>query len=567
MHHCNRYSKTLATSILGLILLMGMPALAVAQPARVLDQNLANAINETLTQTYKPNEPGASVIVVKDGKIIFRRGYGMANLELSVPVEPDMVFRLGSVTKQFTAVAILMLAEQGKLSLDDDITKFLPDYPAKTQQITVEQLLTHSSGIKSYTSLPEWLSMWRKDTELNELIGLFKDKPTDFAPGERWAYNNSGYVLLGAIIEKASGQSYQDFIEKNIFAPLGMKHSFYDNTARVIPRRVTGYSKGKDSYINAPYLSMTQPHAAGALVSSVDDLALWDAALYTDKLVKQETLKRAWTPTRLTNGKFTHYGYGWAINSYEGHTVIEHGGGINGFATYALRMPDDRVFVAVLTNKDSGGPGPARVVLKIAALTIGKPYREPLAINLPPSVLDNYVGVYQLNEKEEAIVRREGEKLFISLPGAGKTEINPSSETEFFVKESRSRLSFTRNAAGLVMGFVLSGSSGPDQEATKTSKPLPAEQQAVSLDPAVYDQYVGEYEIAPSFSITITKEGSKLMAQATGQPKLELFPESQTRFFVKEVAVKIEFVVDGSGKATSLVLYQGGRQLPAKRIK
>jgi len=554
-------------SALALTLLLGLSSSGMAQSAGASGKDLAIVINDTLTQTYKPSEPGASVVVVKDGKVIFRKGYGMANLELGVPVEPDMIFRLGSVTKQFTAVAILILAEQGKLSLDDEITKFLPDYPAKTQRVTVEQLLTHTSGIKSYTSLPEWLLIWRKDTELNDLICLFKDKPSDFAPGERWSYNNSGYVLLGAIIEKVSGQSYQDFVEKNIFQRLGMAHSFYDNTARVIPRRVTGYSKGKDGYINAPYLSMTQPHAAGALVSSVDDLALWDAALYTDKLVKQETLKRAWTPAKLTNGKPTHYGFGWAINSYEGHTVIEHGGGINGFSTYALRMPEDRVFVAVLTNKDSGGPGPARVVLKIAALTVGKPYREPTVINLGPSVLDSYIGVYQLNEKEEAIIRREGEKLFVSFPGAGKTEINPSSETEFFIKDSRSRLNFTRNAGGLVTGFVLTGSSGPDQEATKTTKSLPAERQAIVLDWAVYDGYVGEYEIAPSFSLTITKEGSKLMAQASGQPKLELFPESPTKFFVKEASIQIEFVVDGSGKATSLVLYQGGRQLPAKRIK
>ncbi len=566
MHRWTNSSKTLSLSILSLILLIGTPPLAASQPAPVSHETLVKAIDETLTQAYKPNEPGASAIVVKDGKIVFRNGYGMANLELGIPVEPDMVFRLGSVTKQFTAVAVLMLAERGKLSLDDDITKFLPDYPTKTQRITIEQLLNHTSGIKSYTSLPEWLLMWRKDTALNELIGLFKDKPADFAPGERQAYNNSGYVLLGAIIEKAAGQSYQDFIEKNIFTPLGMRHSFYDNTARVIPRRVTGYSKGKDGYINAPYLSMTQPHAAGALVSSVDDLALWDAALYTNKLVKQETLKRAWTPAKLTNGKLTHYGLGWALNSYEGHTVIEHGGGINGFSTYVLRMPDQRVFVAVLTNKDSGGPGPGRVVLKIAALTTGKPYREPTAIKLASTVLDTYVGVYQLDEKEEAIVHREAEKLFVSFPGGGKTEINPSSETEFFAKDSRRRLNFTRNAAGLVTGFFVNGTSGPDQEATKTNKPLPAERQAIALDPAVYDGFVGEYEIAPNFSITITKEGSKLMAQATGQPKLELFAESPTKFFVKEVAVQIEFVVEGAGKATSLVLRQGARDWVAKRI-
>ncbi len=469
----NHYSKRLALSILCLILLIGSHALAAGQPTRLSDETLAAAVNEMLEKAYKPDEPGAAAIVVREGKVILRKGYGKANLELGVPVEPDMVFRLGSITKQFTAVAILMLAEQGKLSLDDDITKFLPDYPTKGQKITIEHLLTHTSGIKSYTSLPEWLAQWRKDLPVGDLIALFKDKPMDFAPGERYAYNNSAYVLLGAVIEKASGQSYKDFVEKNIFAPLGMKHSFYDDTTRIIPRRVTGYSKGKDGFINASYLSMTQPHAAGALISSVDDLALWDAALYTEKLVKQMSLKRAWTSFALNSGKPTRYGYGWSINSYEGRNVIEHGGGINGFATHALRMPDDRVYVAALTNKDSASPG--RTVLKIAALAIGKTFQEPTAINLSSNILDSYVGVYQINEKDEAIIRREGNKLFISLPGGGKTEINPLSETEFFIKDSRARLNFTRNASGVVTGFILKA-SGPDQDARKTDKPLPVEQ-------------------------------------------------------------------------------------------
>lgn len=563
MHHCIRYSKTLVPSILVFILL-GVPSLTAAQPALTSDENLAKAINETLTQAYKSNEPGAAVIVVKNGKVVFRKGYGMANLELGVPVEPDMVFRLGSITKQFTAVAILMLAEQGKLSLADEITKFLPDYPTKGHKITVEHLLTHTSGIKSYTSMPEWLALWRRDTTVKELIDLFKDQPMDFAPGEKWSYNNSGYFLLGAIIEKASGQIYQDFVEKNLFAPLGMKHSYYDNTSRIIPRRVTGYSKGSEGYRNAAYLSMFQPFAAGSLISSVDDLALWDAALYTDKLVKQESLKRAWTSSLLNNKRPAHYGYGWALSSYQDRALIEHGGGINGFATYALRVPEERTYVAILTNRDWMSPG--LVAFKIAALTIGKPFNDPVAIKMTPAQLDQYVGVYQLDQKDEVIVRRDGEKLFASFPGGGRSEIVPSSETDFFVKDSRARLSFTKSASG-VIALAVRGRSGTDQEARKTDKPPPAERQAIALDPAVYEGYVGEYEITPTLSIIITKEGSKLLAQATGQPKLELFPESPTKFFVKEAAVEIEFVVDASGKATSLVLHQGGRQLPAKKIK
>ena len=559
---CWSKTRRIPTLILGLILVMGLASQTLAQPA----EDLSKSIDEILTQTYKPNEPGAAVIVVKDGKVVFRKGYGMANLELGVPVEPDMVFRLGSITKQFTAVAILMLVEQGKLSLDDDLTKFLPDYPTKGQKITITNLLTHTSGIKPYTSLPEWLAMWRKDVPLNDLIALFKDKPMDFAPGERYTYNNSAYVLLGAIIEKASGQSYADFVEKNIFAPLGMTHSFYDDTARVFPRRVSGYSKPKDTWLNAAYLSMSQPYAAGSLASSVDDMALWDAALYTDKLVKQETLKRAWTSAKLNSGRLTGYGFGWSLNSYEGHPTIEHGGGINGFSTYAVRMPDDRVYVAVLTNKDSGGPGPGRVAFRIAALASGKPFRDPVAITLAPDILEKYTGVYQFTDKEEAIIRRQGDKLFITLPSGGKNEITPSSETDFFVKESRSRLKFARNNAGAVTGLTTSG-SGPVLEATKTDKPLPAEKQAVTVDPAVFDNYVGEYQVGPNLMITVTKEGNKLFAQVIGQPKIELHADSPTKFFVKEAPIQIEFVTDASGKASGLTLYQGGQQIQAKRIK
>src|SRR5580704_5855973 len=220
----NRLLLVMLTPILILVLGVGL----LAQPARSggpANGDLTAAIDDIMSKTYKPDHPGAAVIAVKDGKVVFRKGYGMANLELGVPIRPEMVFRLGSITKQFTTVAILMLAEQGKLSVTDEIT--------------IENLLTHTSGVKNYTSLPEWLPLWRKDMTVTDLIALFKDKPLDFAPGEKWSYSNSGYILLGAIIEKVSGQKYEDFIEKRIFAPIGMTHSFYDHTDRLIPGRVS----------------------------------------------------------------------------------------------------------------------------------------------------------------------------------------------------------------------------------------------------------------------------------------------------------------------------------------
>lgn len=559
-------SARLKVSILVFLLLIGsFPA--AARTSKPSDAEIAKAIDEFLTKTFKADEPGASVIVVKEGKVIFRKGYGKANMELGVPIEPNMVFRLGSITKQFTAASIMMLAERGKLSITDDITKYLPDYPTQGHKITIEHLLTHTSGIKSYTSMPEWLALWRKDLKLNELVDLFKNQPMEFAPGEKWNYNNSGYVLLGAIIEKLSGQSYEDFLIKNIFEPLDMKDTYYDSTTRIIPRRVSGYSKSAKGYANAEYLSMSQPYAAGSLMSTVDDLAKWDAALSTDKILRQESLKRAWTPYILNNRKPTKYGYGWYMTSIEGSRTIEHGGGINGFITDAIRLPDERIYVAILTNRELSVSDVSR---KVAALALGKVYREPVAISLPASTLDKYTGVYQLDEKQDVVVRRENDKLSIKHPLTGNMQIVPASETEFFVKEFSSiKLKFVKDSAGNISGLVMSTGIGPDEDAKKTDKPIPTQpaQPTAEVDPAIYDSYTGEYEIAPGFTITVTKEGNKLFGQATGQPKIELHPESKTKFRIKEVDAQIEFLPDSSGKAASLTVFQSGQTLPAKRIK
>ena len=537
-------------------------ALSSCQPAK---KSISADIDLLLSEAYVPNEPGAAVIVVKDGETLFRKGYGKADLELGIPVDPDMVFRLGSITKQFTAVAILMLEEQGKLSVKDDITRYLPDYPTHGQNITIEHLLTHTSGIKSYTSMPEWFPLWRKDMSLQELIDIFKDQPADFAPGEKWSYNNSGYILLGAIIEKVAGETYEDFIQKHIFEPLGMKHSHYGSASRIIQRRIPGYSKGAKGYENAAYLSMTQPYAAGSLLSSVDDLALWDAALSSEKLLKNENLEKAFVPYVLNNGKSTGYGYGWGISEYEGYRLVEHGGGINGFTTYALRIPGEKLFVAVLTNRDTGEPNPETFAFKIAALAIGKPYQESVAISLESSLTDALTGVYENEEQETVFITKDENKIMYQRSGGQKTEIFPASEKEFFLKDSFTRVVFLKDDAGSVQGLRVIRRLGPPGEYQKTKKTLPVERKSIELDPSIYDQYVGEYEIAPGFFLYVTREGDRLLTQATGQEKVEVFPESETRFFLKDIDAQLEFVKDASGKVTGLILTQGGQKIPASK--
>jgi D-alanyl-D-alanine carboxypeptidase len=531
------------------------------------NEALEAKIDAVMAEVYKPGQPGAAIIVRKNGRTVLRKGYGLADLELGIPVAPDMVFRLGSITKQFTAVSILMLAQEGRLGLRDQITKFLPDYPTRGRAITIEHLLTHTSGIQSYTDMPEWLPLWRQDMTLPELVGLFKDKPMRFEPGRDWAYNNSGYILLGAIIEKVSEETYEAFVDERIFKPLGMKDSRYDSTEAIIPRRVRGYQRGPGGFVNAPYLSMTQPYAAGALLSTVDDLAIWNDALLAGRLVGKEWLDKAYTPFRLENGESSGYGYGWFIGDFAGHRSIEHGGGINGFTSYEMTFPEDRLFLAILTNSAVEGRAPEPRAVKIARLALGLAEPQRKAVTVAARDLDVLTGVYADARGQEYYVSREKGRLLAQRKGGSKSELIPASTTEFFLEDNPGRCLFTKDEGGRVTGLRIVSRIGPAQVFGRTDKPLPDPRREIDLDPALYDRLAGDYELAPDFIITILRRGDKLISQATGQPEVELFPESETRFFLKVTDAQVDFVVDAAGRVTGLVLHQGGQDLPAKRIR
>ena len=316
-----------------------------AAAATPTDAELADFARAALAESYPSDGPGAAVLVRREGRTVLREGFGLASLDLAVPIDPAHVFEIGSVTKQFTAAAILRLAEEGKLALADPITKLLPDLPAAYQSITLAQLLSHTSGVPSYTDFPEWRPRWREDMSLETLIGIFRDKPLDFVPGQSWKYSNSGYILLGAAIEKASGKSYEDYVEQELFAPLGMASTRYGHQEEVVTGRAVGYTKGADGWSNAPYLSLTQPYAAGSLMSTVDDLARWSDALEAGKAVSARSRDLMFTPAFLAGGEYdgisTRYGLGNAIGSVAGHPTHEHGGGIHGFVCdcCGCRMP------------------------------------------------------------------------------------------------------------------------------------------------------------------------------------------------------------------------------------
>lgn len=525
-------------------------------------KQLTAEYDKILSEQFKPGETGCAALVAKNGQIIYRKAFGMADLELNVPMQPEMVFRIGSITKQFTAIAILQLMEQGKLSLQDEITKFIPDYPMHGHSITVEHLLTHTSGIKSYTDVPEFQKFIRTDMKPEEVIDLIKSKPMEFAPGTKWKYNNSGYFLLGYIIEKVTGKTYQEYLQENFFTPLGMTSSCYGDDTKIIKLRASGYQPGKDGTVNADFMSMLLPYAAGSIMSTVDDLYKWNRAVHSYKLVKKETLEMAHTPYRLADGKSTGYGYGWFLSHLQGSPTIEHGGGINGYLTSSVYLPDEDVFVALFSN--SNGKVPEFASLKMAALAIGKPLKIK-AIQLEEAALQEYQGIYVNEEEREAKIVLDEGKLAVARSGGSRRTMIPVERDMFQIENTFTSLKFSRDAAGKII-LATFDDRGDVTEWKKSDKPL-EEKKVVVVDEALLEKYVGEYEIEPGFSLAFTREGNRLFTQATGQGKFEVFAESNTKFFLRVVDAQVEFVADEDGKVNLMILYQGGQKIEGKRVR
>ena len=438
------------------------------------DEELATRLDRMLSEAYLADEPGAAVIITRDGSQILRKAYGMADLELGVPMEPDMVFRLGSITKQFTASAILLLEQQGKLSVKDSITKYLPNYPVHGLNITIEHLLSHTSGIFNVTSIPGYMKdSVRRDLKIDELIQVFSSQPMEFPPGQLWSYSNSGYVLLGAIIERVSGQSYAEFIERDVFTPLGMTNSYYGGH-QIIPRRVSGYQGRSGQYRNADYLSMTQPHAAGSLLSTIDDLARWDAALYTGQLLTRKSFEKMTTRFRLNDGETTDYGYGFLLSTLRGHPVVEHAGGIHGFVASAMRIPDERIYIAILSNNPGRRPGPGYWVRKIGAEILGNPFTEWKEVQLDSEVLSRYVGAYRINDDLEEILTVENGKLYTQQSGRRKQQALPASATNFFYKNSLTYFELVLDPSGNLTHMLIyeNGADEPKEAQRVSDQPL-----------------------------------------------------------------------------------------------
>jgi CubicO group peptidase (beta-lactamase class C family) len=438
---------------LSTILLLFTAQLAVATPATEPSSPVFSQKADDYLKTELSAERFAgSVMVALSNQIVFMKGYGLANRELEVANAPNTKFRLASVTKQFTALCILILQEQGKLNVEDSVSKYLPDCPNAWSKIKVRHLLTHTSGIPDYTRLPDYISTVTLPYPPEKMMKSLRDKPLEFEPGERFAYSNSGYVLLGYIVEKASGQSYEQFLRQFIFKPLGMNDSGCDHFETILPHRAASYTPDADTWVNAAYTDTSIPNGDGALYSTVEDFFRWYQCLREQKLVSAESWKAMTTPVK------ENYGFGIAVVEQFGQKELAHDGRVNGFVASMRWFPASDIFVAAFANTDSAHSG--EVADNLAALLLDKPLRRPkerTTIKLEASQLEPLVGRYEFVENPAIIttVTASDDLLFIQTADQPKLEILPESETNFFLKELPAiQVTFWKDASGKVSRLV-----------------------------------------------------------------------------------------------------------------
>ena len=427
------------------------------------NQDITPKINEYMDALVKAGKFNGSVLIARDGKILISKGYGMANFELDVPNTPQTKFRLGSITKPFTAMAIMLLQERGKLSVQDSVCKYLPDCPSAWRQITLHHLLSHTSGLAKHDKAGDYLKTAMMPMTVTQLIDTFRNKPADFKPGEKFDYNNNGYILLGYVIEKVSGQSYEVFLKENIFAPLRMTDTGYDNHDPIIKNRAAGYRRDDErvggDLFNAHYIDISQQLSAGGVYSTTEDLLRLDEALYDGKILSPKTLDAMFTIAIGAYGPSPNYGYGWFVNQQLNRRAISHPGGVPGFTSILTRFPDDKVLIVLLGNLENSQV--VRASNDLAAIIFGGKYEVPkerTAVKINPKILHDYIGDYEDRPGRVTGVFVENDTLmlkFAGQPAGFALPLMPESETQFFHPVQDVQAAFIKDANGQVREMTL----------------------------------------------------------------------------------------------------------------
>ena len=556
-----------------------------------IPQSKTDKIDELLNRYLEYRLFNGSALVADNGKVIFKKGYGLANMEWDIPNSYDTKFRLGSITKQFTSMLIIQLVEKNKIKLEDKITDYLTYYRKDIgDKVTIEMLLTHTSGIPSYTNQPDFFEKTSKKYYApDDFIKEYCSGDLEFEPGTKFNYNNSGYFILGGIIEHITGKTYEEALLENIIKPLGLSETGYDNFETIISKRAAGYEKSGSGYSIAPYLDMALPYAAGSLYSTVKDLYKWNMALLNDKLLPKKYMDDIFMGR--VAARNSQYAYGWFIDTIsldsQKYLVYTHGGGINGFNTINYIVPQKGQVVILFSN--AGGAPLNNMTNAIINILNDQEYKfpaKPLVDELNKSIEKDGIAeaISQFNKlksDKELYSYNEGE---LNLLGYDFLRANKVEEAIAIFKLNLQEFPKSWNVYDSYgEALTVKGEKEEAIENYKKSLELnPNNKQGIEqlkklgveykvaeiiVENSILIKYAGEYQLFPEFILTIRVDGNRIFAQATGQSELELFPLSETKFYDKVVNAQMEFFADDKGGIEKMVLYQNNREMPAKKIK
>lgn len=517
-----------------------------------------SALSEDLNKLLQPyilaNEPGGVVLVAKKGTVVYKKAFGMANMELNVPVNDSMIFYIGSNTKQFTAVAILQLSEKGKLQLQDSVGKFI-NCPYPVSGITIEQLLSHTSGMGSTNETPAYKLIDRKGVTPAELVKYYTSLPIEFPAGTKWAYNNANFYILGCLIEKLSGQSYADYVTENIFKPAGMLSTYMGKERSIIKNRPSGYTNFRLGIFNIRVSTVELLYSSGGIQSTTEDMLKWNRALNGGRLLHTETLQHAYTPQTLVNGKKTSYGMGFHLQDLHRSPAYRHGGLVEGFTSETLYLPEEDVYVVMLLNQETFKIPIVPLVRIIAGLAINKPYNYT-AIPISKAELPKFIGSYENTAGELVNITEQNGHLNFQRPYGTVYPLHYAGNNEFFLDKDLIRADFTLEADGKVKSLKTSQADVGIMEWFKTERPalnLATERVPDSL----LKLYSGIYLSVKNDTIRISRDGPGLYYKAGNNPKQIVAAENNARFISFKQDLRLEFITDPVTKALTLLYTKG----------
>jgi CubicO group peptidase (beta-lactamase class C family) len=554
-----------AAALAALLSPLCLPTAAQAAAPAAAPVDIKAQAEAIVDSAYRTDAPGAAAIITRNGKIVYAAGRGLADVEAHKPITPDTVFSLGSIAKQFTAAVILQLVGEGRMSLDDPLSKYFPDWPQPGARATIRQLLNHTSGIKDYSKIPGWIPKnSSRSFTTGELVALTKTLGSKAEPGAEWEYNNGGYVILGGVVEKVTGKPWYQAVQDRIARPLGLDSLRYAAAASASGSLAIRYGMDGGTPQPTPPIDMSIAGAAGGLVASVRDMAKWAEALHNGKVVAPVLYDEMVRPAKLNDGSTAPYGFALRLRKIQGHPALEHGGAGRGIDTDSVYLPADRVFVGAFSNSDDLPTDSSVVLRRLAALAIGSPLPTFTEARIDPKTVEPLFGRYGVSGakgRELRFFSRDG-GYFIS---AGRDELRllPAGSDRFYsASTGLDWAKFVRQADGSVtMELYDPADAAPERYARLGD--LPAEID-VKVPAAVLQSYVGEYQ-TETLAVTVALKDGALVMQPKGQEAMPLRPVSNTEFMLDGNRMRVVFE-QKDGKVDSFTLHRGARELHGKRV-